>query len=384
MQLNLQEMDRLAESFFEAAVRPEMWRLALHQAGQAFGAEGACLQIWPFSEEGAVWSEGLDEMVNAFFAGGWHGQNIRISRAIALRSAKPVVTQQDLFTAEELDKLPFNAEFINPQGFRWTAGCLLGGDLHTPNVFSLERKAVHDTFQAAELAAMTALFPHLRHTVEVASRLMAQRDQGMLDAFEAMSCPAILIDSFGRVQNLNPRAHRLLGEHILVQQGHLITCHKEANSALQQQLAALLKPVEVKRCATEACSSARSKHHSVTAIMRQNGRPLFVYGIPIVRSAQELFRQTRAILVLIDPDEHLRPCELILRHGFKLTPAETRLALAIGDGCSLTDYAAMQEISVGTVRIQLKQVMAKTGTHRQAELVSLLAQIAKAPAVHDS
>ena len=63
---------------------------------------------------------------------------------------------------------------------------------------------------------------------------------------------------------------------------------------------------------------------------------------------------------------------------FSLTPAEARLAGAIASGETLADFAERRGISVGTARIQLKQVLAKTGSSRQAELVRKLCSSAAA------
>ncbi|MEZ5828253.1 MAG: LuxR C-terminal-related transcriptional regulator [Hyphomicrobiales bacterium] len=63
------------------------------------------------------------------------------------------------------------------------------------------------------------------------------------------------------------------------------------------------------------------------------------------------------------------------RRAFGLTPAELRLAEALVRGTSLKDYAEQVGIAEGTARVQLKAVFAKTNTHRQAELVSLLWRI---------
>jgi len=57
----------------------------------------------------------------------------------------------------------------------------------------------------------------------------------------------------------------------------------------------------------------------------------------------------------------------------KLTPAEARIALGIARGDALAAIAKAHGISIATVRTQLKSVFAKTGTHRQAQLVALLA-----------
>ena len=55
-----------------------------------------------------------------------------------------------------------------------------------------------------------------------------------------------------------------------------------------------------------------------------------------------------------------------------LTPAEAGLAQALAAGQSLHEYADAAHVTCETARWRLKQVLAKTDTHRQAELVRLL------------
>jgi DNA-binding CsgD family transcriptional regulator len=54
---------------------------------------------------------------------------------------------------------------------------------------------------------------------------------------------------------------------------------------------------------------------------------------------------------------------------FALSPAESRLAVALCQGHTVNEYAATHGVSVGTARFQLKQVLAKTRAPRQSELV---------------
>lgn len=67
-----------------------------------------------------------------------------------------------------------------------------------------------------------------------------------------------------------------------------------------------------------------------------------------------------------------RLSEASLRSRFHLTPAEAQIALGIAGGETLAAIAKARGASVSTARTQLKCVFAKTGTHRQAELVALL------------
>jgi DNA-binding CsgD family transcriptional regulator len=61
-----------------------------------------------------------------------------------------------------------------------------------------------------------------------------------------------------------------------------------------------------------------------------------------------------------------------LRDLFGLTPAETRVALALFDGLSPADAATGLGVSFHTVRNQLVRIFEKTGTNRQTELVRLM------------
>lgn len=57
---------------------------------------------------------------------------------------------------------------------------------------------------------------------------------------------------------------------------------------------------------------------------------------------------------------------------FGLTKAEARLTLAIANGMTATEYSSENGISINTAYSQIKDVLAKTGTRRQAELIKLV------------
>ena len=61
------------------------------------------------------------------------------------------------------------------------------------------------------------------------------------------------------------------------------------------------------------------------------------------------------------------------RYGF--TGRETELLGHMLEGRSLADAAAAMAISLSTARQYVKQLMAKTHTHRQAELIALLVRL---------
>ena len=94
------------------------------------------------------------------------------------------------------------------------------------------------------------------------------------------------------------------------------------------------------------------------------------------REARDVFSGVAAIIVATNVQAPRVPFADLLGGLFDLTPAESRLARAIAGGATVQDYARGAAISVETVRTQLKAIMVKTGTHRQSDLVRLLASTA--------
>jgi DNA-binding CsgD family transcriptional regulator len=65
-----------------------------------------------------------------------------------------------------------------------------------------------------------------------------------------------------------------------------------------------------------------------------------------------------------------------LTASFGLTPAETRLALKLQAGLTLAEAGRDLDISINTVRNQLRAIFDKLGLRRQSELARTLAQLA--------
>ena len=65
----------------------------------------------------------------------------------------------------------------------------------------------------------------------------------------------------------------------------------------------------------------------------------------------------------------------MLRQAFGLTRSEAKIALYLADGKSLEQAAQGMEIAHETTRSHLKSIFRKTGTHRQGELVAVVARL---------
>ncbi len=84
----------------------------------------------------------------------------------------------------------------------------------------------------------------------------------------------------------------------------------------------------------------------------------FIIAISVIELAK---------IVPIDP--------IVMRDLFGMTLAESRIAISLQNGFSVTDAADQIGVRVSTVRDQLSSIFAKTATSRQSELISLLSRL---------
>jgi DNA-binding CsgD family transcriptional regulator/PAS domain-containing protein len=364
--LQSSELAEAVDLVYEAALRPELWPFALTQISEILGSDSVGIFAYPNgAAEWAVWSERSLELIDWFVRGGWHLNNPRPQRAIRVLGQMRAGTESDLFTPWELEHIAFNASMRHELGYLWDAGVIAGEINGEAVVFATQRFRTRERFGRDEVAAIQALGPHLARAIQITARIGLHKAQGMLGALELMGCAALLIDYAGRPIRLNTKAEQLLDRAFSISGGKLRATHPAADPRLQQ----LLREVYAR-------PSPIGTQVPVSAVLpRTRQRPLVVYGVPIVRTAQEVLQKVKAILVFVDPDEHRDPVDIVLQQAFGLTAAEIRIAKGIARGEDLKDIAEQHGISIGTARAQLKSVMAKSETHRQSELVSLMMRL---------
>lgn len=104
-------------------------------------------------------------------------------------------------------------------------------------------------------------------------------------------------------------------------------------------------------------------------------RPLDVLVLPLEPGAHGA---AVAALFITDPEESPVLSGQVPADRFGLTPAESRVANGLAQGLRVKDIAETCHLSPETTRWYVKQVLAKTGTSRQAEVVRLLLSLTAA------
>jgi DNA-binding CsgD family transcriptional regulator len=108
-------------------------------------------------------------------------------------------------------------------------------------------------------------------------------------------------------------------------------------------------------------------------IARDEGRTPYVVRVAPV-STTAGYNLPAAMILVANPDENLiSQRELAELYG--LSPAESRLALALARGKRLTSLVAEFGVQVTTLRTQLSSVLRKCEVERQADLIRLIGSI---------
>jgi DNA-binding response OmpR family regulator/DNA-binding CsgD family transcriptional regulator len=187
---------------------------------------------------------------------------------------------------------------------------------------------------------------------------------GANEALDRVAVGVFLIDAGRRVLYRNRRAEELIEEAdglTLSHEGHLRGERPQQTQALRDLIdAAIVRANSGTRQATEAIALTRaSGRRSLFAVACPLGRGTADGGEPIVG------------LFVTDPERRLSAAGNAIAQVYGLTPAETRVALALARGRRLDEIAEEFGISRNTVSYTMKNLFRKTETDRQADLISL-------------
>lgn len=371
------QMEKVVDRLYEAAARPELWRPVLHELALATGSQGA--QMLYHRPSGAALhtsSEGLDDVVAAFFREGWNVNNPRELRARRRRVAlREVITDADLFTPEELDDEPWQKDFLDRFGLRWFSSfSAIPFDEIAPVILTIERQASREPFARTEVELLQSIVPHVQRAGQLSLAVAAAAGTGLLDGLDRVGRGAILLDDLSRVVSLNHTAERLLGNACFIHDRRLLARDRDENVHLQRLLTSV----------TSRAPFLGAPAPAATAISRLDKRPLILQGTPLVHSARDFFQQARALIMLLDLDQRAEPNPLFLSAAFDLSPAEVKVAQALANGGGTRAVATRLMLSVETIGVHLKSIFLKTGTHSQSDLAVMLDRVAGPRAINKS
>jgi DNA-binding CsgD family transcriptional regulator len=277
-----------------------------------------------------------------------------------------VAAGQQILSDRELVRTEFYNDFLRPQDWFYSCGVLIAQDRLTISEISAIRSRRAGSFTRNEVALFEYLAPHLQCAVRIHNRIAGLESglnaaTGALDRFPT---GIVAVDSDAKVILTNRAADTILkrGDALISRDG-LRAASRQDTARLRNAIAAVCMQRD----------SGTLKTEMVVQVHRPLGlKPLEVLVCPLPSHSTLKKGRAVAALFLTDPEEGATLDSRALRQLFGLTPAETRLAIALVKGKSVKEYAHEGGISPNTARTHVKRIYSKTGVRRQSELVSLL------------
>jgi DNA-binding CsgD family transcriptional regulator/PAS domain-containing protein len=258
-------------------------------------------------------------------------------------------------------------EWMRPQAYLDACGLNLTKDATHHSMLSVIRSEDKGWFTEEEFDRLRRLSPHFRRAVligDLLDRRTLLREE-MAATLDLLTAGVVLVDANAVIIHANAAALRLLDDGAVVRRvgGSLSTHDRRLAKELRASIAA-------------AASEAGQGQASGVAIpiVGSADRELVAWVLPLTYGLRHEFAAPFSASVAV----FLRDCdtpaalpgELFIRR-YGITPAESRVLMMNVQGMTAEDIAEALGISEATVKTHLKNLFAKTGAHRQSDLVRL-------------
>lgn len=367
-----EDFSALLHDVYAAAVEPGLWAEAVGSIARAADCIAGLLQIdsnvprrlLSLQQHGFP-SEMLDRYVRHFAA-----VDPRVTYSFTLTAGQMFEDGQVMDRAARA-RHPYYADHIHKFGF----GEFWGGSIHADQGISVglsvHRAYSLDPVSSVARRLIAIISPHVARAVCVGNVIAAAelRSSAAAEAMEHLALGIVILDREGRPIHANAALRTIVADHdgIGLSADGLRFGHRIVQTHAQRLLAN----------AIATASGFGLEAGGQVAVTRPSGRRPYRVTIAPLPLREPIFIADRpaAIVLVADPERAPAPAVETLRALYRLTPRETELAIALADGATLSAVAERLGITVGTARVHMTTIYAKTGTTRQAELVSLLARL---------
>jgi DNA-binding CsgD family transcriptional regulator len=362
--------DRLLDAIYDSASEPELWPSVLTQIADLTGSQGGILFGQSFGAAAVYFDFNgrLSEECNTAYKAR-HVQN-PWNGGMERRAVGQIVVSDEIISVEQLRKTLFYEEVLRPQDdVIHNAMVSLAARDDFRVAFNICRTARQGPPDAAMIAWMRGLVPHLRRSVGIGYRLDQYRalQNGQYRVLDRLSSGVILLDRRARLLYVNAAARALGSTSGALRLGKASVMAASPSHA--RELDALIRTVLGGVPMVSMSVPRPSDGLSVTILA------VSVRGKDAARFADLHLPDAAVMLFIVDPGNRLDIPPAVVMDAFGLTRAEARVALAVSSGLSVPEVAIQLGLSPNTVKTHLRRVFAKTGTGRQAELVRLMTSI---------
>lgn len=351
------QFEPLIDEIYEAAVIPGRWISVLDRLAQLADAEGTLLFAAAPGQPRWLASDRIRGPIEAWVESSFYQDNPRGQRLVPTREPR-FLTDLDAFTPEEIEREAFYTSFLRSHGLGWCVGTSIHSPAGDTLVFSIEKAHAKGPVPREVVERLDSLRPHLARAALLSSRFGLERARATVEGLDLIGLPAAVVARQGRVLAANDALLAYAPELRIAAGDRAEFSNPKARALFAAACEGRLQPL----------ASGAS-----IPVARSSGRPAFVvHVVPIRGQGRDVFSGAELLLYITPVVQQAGLPSEILQALFDLSPAEARVAAMMTRGQSVKAIAESLSVQPNTIRVQLKAIFSKTGTGRQAELVSLL------------
>ncbi|WP_028603784.1 helix-turn-helix transcriptional regulator [Ottowia thiooxydans] len=357
----------IAGRFYDGVLEPGAWYAAMDdmcthlQAGIFHGFTLFSGETPTPESVGNVEEFGLQARNMAEYETEHAGNDLRLMATLGLAPGEIMLDHEHVSEAEALRNSVY-ADWLIPLGLKHTAGVVVRTEGSARELVSFIRPRDAKPFSLEDKRFIEQLMPDITRAAKLRAGTLALSRSASLGmaALETLRQCVAVVDLDCRIHHANAAAEKLLAQSsaLAVRYGRLHCAHAKASGRLVQLVRGA--------CALPGKAGA--------LILGDGERRLTLNILPLnashICASQQQAPMAMVIAAVSGAAPHLDPH--LMREMLGLSPTEAQLALSLVKGETVKDFASEGDMSWHTARTHLKNLLRKTGCHRQVELLQLL------------
>lgn len=348
----------LLPDLYGAAIRPEGLPGFLEQLMKPFGGLSASLRVTGLHtpKVHASWTTGFNASVDARYTSDLVAQDL-FREPLARAPVGIIQRSHDIIPDNVYERTDHYQQIFRPNGTFYAMGAHIARDQEHAVHIGIHRARSLGPYDDREKRALEFFSPHLRQAfgvMRVLEELRRARDQSRAALDQLPRC-VWLLDSQLSCLWMNRAAEDSIDAGLF---GLTVEGNRLCLAGDDPRL----------RAAARALGAGTSTVERV--VVHSSGATLTL--VSEREPAHTPTGSTGILAFLTDPAQPVTVDAPFLRTHYRLTPAEIRLLDQLLRGRDLGEASAALGISQETARVQLKAVMRKTDTRRQADLIRVV------------
>jgi DNA-binding CsgD family transcriptional regulator len=276
----------------------------------------------------------------------------------------------DLCPPSEFQRTEYCADFSDRRDLFYQCGAIIEQSDGGLTVLTALRGRRRSDFDTTHVRFLKKIHPHLTRALDLHGKMLHLKHAASAagSIVDTLDVALIGLDGDGRVCFANGLAESLLrsAEILRVHDGRIVAHDSREAVALDRLL--------------KAASAPNMSSGAAGALTVHKGdRSLHLAVLPFRASAYFFPERLKVFLTITDPDAAPKSRAQLLTKLFRLTPAETRVAMLLVAGMELNEIATRTRTTSHTVRSHLKSIYHKTGATRQSQLMRLISRLPGQP-----